>query len=274
MISRLTSRPTATSEYSLAPVPCGWPTVVRRHMGVKRKKSPRARYLLPRGYLSWSSFSLWQRDRPSFRMKYYDGEARDVETDYTRFGKEVAEALESRRYDYALGRNVYGRFGASPLLDRVVAGHSVSEQPLGAEIDGVIVKGFADLMDPLTCSIREVKTGLATSPWTPSRVARHDQLVWYSLMAEDMWGRVHPNVTLAWLPTEREETVVTFGSRSFSDASGAIRLTGRLHVFRRAITDGERASMRRRIVQAAEEITDDYRKWLAARGAELSTAPV
>lgn len=218
-------------------------------------------YNLPRGYLSYSSMRLWQSSKDQFRQKYYSAQAYDLETHYTRFGKEIAETLEDKK-----------KVKAHPVLSTVPL-YATAEYPLIFEIEGVPIKGYIDSFDKRHKRIIEIKTGIrkdGAAPWSLSKVKKHDQVLLYSLGIKELLGSVHPIVKLIWLETcWKEKCVETqFGEQSFKTCNPGLDLTGHFEVFERKIEDWEHDWMRQQIVKIATEISEDYSRYQS-----FSTSP-
>lgn len=187
-------------------------------------------------YLSFSAVRLWLSNKDGYRKHYYEGAA-GIDTVYTRFGKTIAETLESRDF------TKYPELAKIPF-------YSVSEHPLEAYFDGVKVIAYLDLFEPETFSIGEVKTGVK-SAWDKVKVRQWDQLPWYSLMVKETYGKVDPRVHLIWLQTE-------FKEQKGMLQNSELQLTGKMQIFPRHIVEYERKRIREQIINAAKEIKDDY----------------
>lgn len=213
---------------------------------------------LPRAYLSYSALQLWRRDKRGFRRKYYEG-INPPDTPYTLFGRQIAEKLESKEELVHIPR------------------YEVSELECKTEIDGVPVLGYLDSFDPDENRILEFKTGIRTPSgkprWTNLEVHKHEQLPFYSMLVENIYGSVHPTVTLTWLETAWTERDVMF----FADeldmtlyaTENSLELTGYFETFTRTIEPWERERMREWVRVAAKEISEDHSAYLEAQ--KLST---
>jgi len=212
------------------------------------------KYNLPKGYLSYSSMSLWSTSKEQYRQKYYSKFPEELDTPFTRFGKEIAETLEDKKATKA-----------HPVLSQIPL-YPVREQPLDHEIGGVPIKGFIDSFDRRHKKIIEIKTGICKDgkkPWDAVRVRRHEQILLYSMLVKEIFGMVHPLVKLIWLETAWKEKceMVTFGTQEFESCYPELFLTGHFEVFERVIEDWEHDRMKRLIVQTATEISEDYSRY-------------
>jgi hypothetical protein len=213
------------------------------------------KYTLPKGYLSYSSMNLWWSSKDQYRMKYYSTDSYDIDTVYTRFGKQIALTLESKE-----------KTKAHPVLSTIPL-YPQREYPLLHEIEGVPIKGFIDSFDKRHKKIIEIKTGIRKDnkkPWDAVRVRKHEQVLLYSLLVKDLLGSVHPVVKLIWLETAWKEVCQTtvFGQKEFQSCAPDLALTGHFEVFDRVIEDWEHDRMRQLIVQTATEISEDYSRYL------------
>lgn len=185
---------------------------------------------------------LWMKDPDQYRRRYYDNEPAQ-ESEPMRFGKKIAEVLESRDYS------------EFPSLAKVDY-YPVSEHPIEITISGVPIKAYLDLWNPETFTFGEVKTG--SVGWSDAKVAKHEQLPFYSFLIKKMYGRVDPFVNLIYLPTQYKTVSDQVGSRVMEAKSRELELTGDIQIFTRRIADWERNRIRKMIVTAAGEISKDY----------------
>jgi hypothetical protein len=209
------------------------------------------KYNLPKGYLSYSAMSTWWTSKEQYRLKYYSPFPVELDTEYTRFGKGIAETLEDKK-----------KTKAHPVLSQIPL-YPVREQPLEFEIDGVPIKGFIDSFDKRHKKIIEIKTGICKDgkkPWDVVRVRKHEQILLYSLGVKELFGKVNPLIKLIWLETawREKKEMVTFGNQTFENAVPELFLTGHFEVFDRVVEDWEHDRMKRLIVKTAEEISADY----------------
>lgn len=206
-------------------------------------------YNLPRGYLSYSAMEMWKSSKDQFRMKYYSSEAYDLDTVYTRFGKEIAETLEDPK-----------KVKEHPVLSKVPR-YKTSEFPLLHTLNGVPIKGFIDSFDEKKKRIIEYKTGIRRAngapPWDEVKVKKHNQTLLYSALVEDMLGEVHPEIKLVWMETCWKET-----PRGLNVSGPELQLTGHFEVFKRRIEEWEIAWIKKHVKEIAEEIHHDYTLYL------------
>jgi hypothetical protein len=206
------------------------------------------KYNLPRSYLSYSSWSLWKRDKQAFRRKYYFNEA-PFETVETIFGKKIAKRLEDK----------------DPELS-FIPSYSKSEHGIETLIGDVPVKGYLDTFEPDTFSFAEFKTGHLSkngkSPWDEVKVARHDQLPFYSLLIEAKYGKVDRVTYLHWIETAFKEKKIMFDGMELIADTRELQLTGRIETFKRIIPKWERDNIKESILLVAREISEDYSLFL------------
>lgn len=145
-----------------------------------------------------------------------------------------------------------------PTLDHVKQ-YSKPEHRFEIEIDGVTVMGYIDSYCPDTKSILEYKTSRTTF-WNTQTVAKHKQLDLYSLAIEMTEGEVNDDLELIWLETEKFNEITT----GLIPTTGAyeMRLTGKMEVFPRTVTEEDRQSMRDLVLQVADQISEDYTEYM------------
>lgn len=207
---------------------------------------------LPKGYLSYSSMSLWKRDPDTYRRRYYEKEPY-FSTPYTEFGNKVGKALET------------GEF-FDPILEQVPR-LSEPEHEIEVEVAGVPFKMYLDSFDPKTFEILEYKTGIKSrsgeAPWDRVKVRKHTQLPIYTLGVYLKYGTYNPNIRLVWMETKWStiDQEQTFGSTTYKQRVPGLKLTGHVEEFPREIREWELERMEKLIRQTAEEITEDYKLW-------------
>lgn len=208
-------------------------------------------YNLPRGYLSYSAFTLWQSDKDRFRKKYYLGED-DFQTAETIFGHQIAKKLED-------GEKIEG-----------VKEYEKAEKKIEVQlIEGLKILGYLDGFTEDTLKIVELKTGHVNkdgkAPWDNLKVRRHKQLVFYCLLVNLKYGKYNPDVTLQWLETEFKEDQIEFNGHILTAKSKTLELTGKIETFERHIEQWELDKLKEDIIKVAEEISNDYTLWQATK---------
>lgn len=184
-------------------------------------------------------------------MKYYSSQIYDLETSYTKFGKEIAELFEDKK-----------KVKEHPVLSKVPK-YDTPEFCIQHEIEGVLIKGYIDSFDSKKKRIIEYKTGIkkdGKAPWDTVKVKKHNQVLLYSLCIKDMFGEVHPETKLIWIETCWKEKCqeTDFNGTKFKTCSPALDLTGHFEIFKRKIEDWEYDWMKSYIVKTAQAISDDY----------------
>lgn len=209
-------------------------------------------YILPKKYLSYSSISLWNKDKDAFRRKYYEGE-KSVETAEMIFGKKIARLLENP-----------AELEKHPVLNRVPR-YKESEHKIDIEIEGIPVIGYLDSFCPDTFSILEFKSGHASSsgkdPWDKVKVMKHDQLPFYSLLVEEKYNKVNSECQLVWIETEFKKQQTEFDGHILERETRDLLLTGKIEIFKRKIAKWERERMRELIIKTAQEIHEDFKNY-------------
>jgi hypothetical protein len=202
---------------------------------------------LPKKYLSYSAFSLWQKDKGAFRRKYYLGEP-SFETWETIFGKTIAERLEK-------GDKIDG-------VEQVPIAEYRIELDL---VPGLRLLGYLDGFDDEKLKITEFKTGHLSpdgkAPWDKLKVRRHKQLVFYAMLVLLKFGKFNPWVTLQWLETKFKNKSVVFDGHELVSESKELELTGLVKTFKRRICKWEIEKLKEEVLKVAEEISEDFSSW-------------
>jgi len=202
------------------------------------------KYTLPKPYLSHSQMQLWLKDREAYKQRYYlNGPS--FENAETIFGKKIAKMLEDGVKD--------------PVLDRVPRYKSM-EHRIEILVGDVPFLGVMDSFSPHFKRIIEYKTGKI--PWDDVRVRKHDQLIVYSLLSKLKYGKVDPWLRLVWMETRYKIETQMIGSRQMEGESNELEFTGKIEVFWRRVAEWERKKMRETIQKVAEEISEDYSKFI------------
>lgn len=204
---------------------------------------------LPRGYLSYSAYTLWKSNKEAFRKRYYHNEE-GFSTIETRFGKKIAKMIENG-------------WCCEGLMCE-----GTKEYKIEIEIvPGLTLLGFIDNFIEDTLSIVEYKSGhkckKGKAPWNSLKVFRHKQLDFYSLLVLLKFGKFNPKTHLQWLETEFKKEVREFAGielKELSKGSG-LKLTGHIETFDREIEDWELDVLKEDIIKVAEEINQDYEKF-------------
>ena len=197
-------------------------------------------YHLPRGYLSYTQYNLWNSNEDLYRMSYYTEEQGFSGSKYTAYGTEVHRMVQEGKHP----------FTNMPEFE-------ISEQKIEVDVDGVPLLSFIDGFSPNTGTIFELKTG--KHPWTQARVNNHDQLVFYALAVHEKYGFHDPNVTLVWMQTADVPCIVEIDGLTWDSTKPEI--TGHIEIFKREIGDREIANFREHVVRTAREIHEDYERF-------------
>ena len=198
--------------------------------------------ILPKKYLSWSSMSCWESNPARFRREYFELGHR-LDTRYLRFGKGIAEMIESGKY--------------KELLPELIV-YPVSEFEIKTIICGVPILSYIDDYDPVTNLFREKKTGKI--PWTQAKVIKHGQLIFYATALKQSTGIMPEYCDLDWIETKDGSIEV---DDFWRENERIVQVTGRIQSFHREFDEREIEKMEERIVKAAKEISDAYKEFLS-----------
>lgn len=204
---------------------------------------------LPKKYLSYSQFDLWNKDKEKYRDRYYRN-IKSFESKELLFGKKIAEMLEGDRKDH-------------PVLSKIKQG-THNEYEIKVKIGGVPVLAYLDSCTPSTGKIYEYKTGHQV--WNQKRVDEHKQLPFYAAAVEAKDGLYDPVIDLFWMPTvviPGKEIIDGVEYESKDGAGASIELTGELHVFQRKLSRMDVPQIVYEIKKTAKEISEDYAEFLA-----------
>ena len=209
------------------------------------------KYNLPRKYLSYSAYKLWCSSPTGFRKRYYLNET-PFRTPQTEFGKLVGQMIEDNdRKHHA-------------ILEEII-NYPIKEHKIEVEYEGLPLLGFLDQFNPEDLAIMEMKTGhrnkKGVCPWDRLKVRKHEQLVFYCMLVELSEGRYNPKTILQWLETRHREEKAHKGGRVRLGDEAGIELTGEIETFERNIEQWEVDKMKEKVLQVAQEISDDYTEW-------------
>ncbi len=197
--------------------------------------------ILPKGYLSWSAINCWMSSPERFRREYFEN-GKKLDTKYLRFGKGIAELIESGKHKEFL-----------PELPV----YSHPEYRLQCDVMGVPILGFIDSYDPVNNVFLEYKTG--KHPWDQKKVQKHDQLTLYAAMLKVITGKMPEYCDLVWIETkEGGKQVEDFWRTNEKE----LNLTGKMVAFRREFDEREIDRMETIVQKAAEEISEAYQEFI------------
>lgn len=193
--------------------------------------------LLPRGYLSWTQLTLWEKNPSEYmRIYFYGGSV--PKSRYMDFGSEVADDAE----------NGTSERESVKALNAILPTYDYVEKKVDAEIKtphGILkLHGRLDTAAKRLTRFRERKTG--TVPWTPAKVARHGQIDFYYVLIYLKTGKLPKEAHLDWAQTRVNED------------DGTIELTGECTEFAAQRTMTDVLQMISRCTKVAKEISDEY----------------
>ena len=199
-----------------------------------------------RDYMSYSSHSMWKKDKNAYRKRYYEGEESFTNAEMI-FGKIIAKKLEN-------GEKIKG-----------LKLFAKCEEPMNVKVEGIKCKGYADNFCPVKIKFKEFKTGHLDSkgnpPWNNVKVAKHVQLVWYYMMLKVKYGKCNPNCELVWLETEFKKNTIEYQGHVLEGVGRELKLTGKIEKFKRKIEEWEVEKLKKEILLTAEEIHNDFITW-------------
>lgn len=197
--------------------------------------------ILPRGYLSYTQWELWKKNKDRYKREYFE-KSDKLDTRYLRFGKWFAELIETGRYKHL-------------VPDLLV--YPEPEKKLYVELeDGVKILAFIDSYDSTTNLFLEYKTGKV--PWTQAKVQRHEQLTFYATLLYIVTGSMPASCKLIWVETKEDKAVY----EGLGNDTHGIALTGRVYTFTRTFDKREIDRIYKEIITVAHEISDAYKEYL------------
>lgn len=207
---------------------------------------------LPKEYLSYSQYALWNSNKDAYRRRYYLNE-KSPETAETIFGKKVGRYLEELDKTAVTDEE-------REILNKVER-YSKPEYKIEIDLEGTKLLGYLDSFDPKKKRFLEYKTSHKNKQgedyWTHKKVQNHEQLDFYSLLVEMKHGKVQDDCKLVYMETE--VTPVTYKGRETGKRH--ISLNGEIKVFERTVEDWERTHIKEKILKTIKEIEEDYAKF-------------
>ena len=201
----------------------------------------KSKFILPKTYISWSSMNCWMTSKKRFRREYFES-GKKLDTKYLRFGKGIAEMIESGKHKEL-------------LPDLIVC--EVSEYKIETEVFGVPILSFIDDYDPKNNVFREKKTGKI--PWTQAKVIKHGQLLFYAVALKHSLGKTPEYCDLDWIETKEGSIEVDDFWRTNEKA---VQITGKIKSFHREFDSREIERMEDLIVKCATEISEAYQDFI------------
>lgn len=202
---------------------------------------------LPRGYISYSAYYLWKTNRDAYRRRYYEDEP-PFETVETRFGKQVADWLESD----------------DPRVKHI-PNYKSKEYNLEVMLEGTLVRGRLDGFDEEEIRFLDHKSSHKTKdgkvPWDNIKVRKLEQLPFYSMMLQEKFGRVKNLCHLVWIETEFKSNTVEVMGHTLEAKGRELVLTGKFKKFSRNIRQFERDKVKQDLLIAIKEIEEDYENY-------------
>ena len=210
--------------------------------------------------LRYSAFDTWMKSPHAYRERYYGGAS--FVTPETIFGNEMHKIMEKE-----------STYKAHPILSQLPR-YSKSEKEIIIDIGGVKIGGRIDSFDPKDLKFVDYKFGHRNKdgkpPWDAVKVAKHRQLVFYSILIESKYGKVARHSNLVWIETRWKEPMM-FHNVMLNSQSKELELTGEFKVFKRMITKWEKEKMIEDIIRVAHEINEDFQKQSGARARTIIT---
>ncbi|KKN49587.1 hypothetical protein LCGC14_0641520 [marine sediment metagenome] len=191
---------------------------------------------LPRGYLSWSQLSLWEKDPNLYYQIYIDGMDM-IRTPYLKLGTRLDEAIQN-------GQDEFG----DPMINYLVImfpKYPKMQYRIEIEFEGInlvgVLDGFSSLRKKLV--IGEYKSG---QKFTQSKADKLGQLDMYALLVWKKFGRLPDKIKLHWAETKVKEN---------EEGKKEVFFTGKIKTFETTRTMKNLILMGGRIHKAYKEIS-------------------
>lgn len=199
-------------------------------------------YILPKPHISWSAFSTWKANPDRFKREYFENGKR-LDTRFLQFGKSIASAIEDGTH-----KDVLPNLEVYPEV----------EFQINAEINGVPILSYIDSYDPEKNVFREYKTGTLRNPWTPAKVYKHGQLLFYAVALKSITGKMPEYCHLDWIITDDTKE----SASCWDKGNKQLQLTGHIKSFKRVFDEREITRMENEIAQVAGEISKAYQTFI------------
>lgn len=208
------------------------------------RKPSKKRVMLPRGYLSWSAYNTFRRNREEYIRHYFYGEPTNRTSPSIEFGQSFAKHLESRREKKRVEHG-------DPIVELALQAVPIKPQSeyhikgiLPSKYGDIPLIGTLDQYDPKTHAFDEFKTGWRK--WTQATAQSHGQMKFYALILWLNYNVIQQPKNLIWVETERSD--------------GGVRPTGRIIKFPVDITLPQLLKFSRDVIDAAHEISELYQE--------------
>lgn len=195
---------------------------------------PSNKILIPKGYLSWSQLSLFERSPKEYKRIYILGEEQRTSR-AMEYGSKLADVLEN------------GDDGEDVLISSLYSllpKYKTMEKKIEAETGGIKILGKLDTYCPKTHNFREYKTGKI--PWTQRKVDNHGQITFYAMLIFLAYKKIPKDIELIWAETEYID--------------GEIQATGRIKTFKTKRTLIDIMKFMARVGKVAKQINEIYKK--------------
>jgi hypothetical protein len=196
--------------------------------------------LLPNGYLSWSQIDLWQKNKNQYIERYFH-RGRSLWTKELDFGRKIHKLIEDGMFKHR---------------DLII--HDIAEYEIRVPIFNVPILAKIDSFNSVVNAFVDYKTG--KTPWTQSKVQKHDQLVLYATAIKHQKGIIPPFCHLIWLET-RDKEGYTPHREGLHNQEDKMELTGLIVPFTRYFDPREIIRMENLIAKVGYEISEAYTSW-------------
>ena len=177
----------------------------------------------PRGYLSWSQMSLWEKDPNLYYQINVDGMDM-IRTPYLKLGIRLDEAIQNGKDEFN-----------DPMINYLVMmlpRYPKMQQRIEVNFEGIPLVGLLDGFYPRKLIIGEYKSG---KKWTQALADKSGQLDFYTLLVWLKYGKFPKKIFLHWAKTalnEEDELYFTGDTRTFETErkmKDIILIGGRIH---------------------------------------------
>jgi hypothetical protein len=205
---------------------------------------------LPRTYLSYSQYILWNSNKQRYKANYFNQIGTDrIQTQAMSLGSKVADSLEN--YEDT------GDLLMDSTLTQLIK-YDVRDKEFYAFLNtskgSIMLIAKPDTMDSQTFAFREYKT--SQTKWTQEKVDTHIQLLWYATCIYLVHKVVPPSIWLDVIETERiTKTVNILGNQM---EICRIEPTGKIYSFERKVSLADILAFVPKILGTAKAIEQEW----------------
>ena len=177
----------------------------------------------PRGHLSWSQMSLWEKDKNLYYQIYVEG-VDMIRTKYLKLGSRLDEGIQNGKDEFDDGMINY--------LIMMLPRYPKMQHRIEVNFEGIRLVGLLDGFYPRKLIVGEHKSG---KKWTQALADKSGQLSFYALLVWKKYGKLPKEIFLHWAKTALDDEgklYFTGDTRTFKTErkmKDIILIGGRIH---------------------------------------------